>query len=100
MVVEHYHILREGEQMKETTIVCRLKATEKEMLETEAKRQNITLSQLIRHRVMNEETTPKDNMNLTEALCILMTEIRKLGEDNPDINIDGVEEEAEKLWRF
>lgn len=100
MVVEHYHILREGEQMKETTIVCRLKATEKEILETEAKRQKITLSQLIRHRVMNEEISPQDNMKLTETLCNLMTEVRKLRENNPDINIDGVEKEAEKLWRF
>ncbi len=86
--------------MKETTIICRLKATEKEKLELEAERQGVTLSQLIRQRVVNEEATKAVNKNLTEILCGLMTEVRRLGEENPDINLQKIEQEAAKLWEF
>lgn len=86
--------------MKESTIICRIKATEKEMLSVEAEAKGLTLSQLVRKKLMDEGTAMAKPLNLTEALCNLMTEVRKLGEEHPDIDMESIEREAGKLWEF
>ncbi len=85
--------------MKETVITIRTTNEDKERLEYEAKKNNMTLSQLMRNKIDNSSNS-NSIMDISGQLCILMTSIQELLAENPDINLENINEEASKLWQL
>ena len=90
--------------MKNELITFRVTTHEKEIIKEEAQLQNISVSNLFRRMLKNyhsSNNTIEENAKVTpEVICNLLTNIQKLRQENPDIDLDKLEERVAKLWQL
>lgn len=90
--------------MKDSVITLRLTREDKQLLQEKAKKENTTISEIIRSFLKYENT---DNRfvkgSLTKSnreLCSMMTDIGKLEQEYPDIDLKILRERGNKLWQL
>ena len=87
--------------LKDNNIICRVKEQEKRMVEEEAKKRNLSISQLIRlminDYIINNNSLGNSSM-IPKNICNLHTEIQRLRNEYPNLDLDELERRAEKLW--
>lgn len=93
-----------GIDMKDELITFRVSAQEKEKIKEYVKIENISISKLFRKLVKNYNGMNNSmNKNMTmnpEVICNLLTDIQKLKQDNPDIDLGELEGGIDRLWQW
>ena len=89
--------------MKEKMLTLRITDTEKRILEKEAKEKNMTLSQAVRTKLnfynLKNTYIEKEDKITPIALCNICTEIQKIRQIYPEIDLDELEGSVAELCK-